>query len=87
MLLTKSIMREQTQKAGLLFERMECFGQSYAQTLALWRERFEAAWPKISTMGFDERFRKMWSLYLSYCEAGFAEGVIDVGIYKLRKPV
>ena len=87
MLLTKSIMREQTQKAGLLFERMECFGQSYALTLALWRERFEAAWPKISTMGFDERFRKMWSLYLSYCEAGFAEGVIDVGIYKLRKPV
>ena len=87
MLLTKDIMREQTQKAGLLFERMECFGQSYAQTLALWRDRFEAAWPKISTMGFDERFRKMWTLYLSYCEAGFAEGVIDVGIYKLRKPI
>jgi cyclopropane-fatty-acyl-phospholipid synthase len=28
----------------------------------------------------------MWNLYLSYCEAGFAEGIIDVGIYKLRKP-
>ena len=86
MLPTKDIMREQTQKAGLLFERMECFGQSYAKTLAMWRDRFESAWPKIQPMGFDERFRKMWSLYLSYCEAGFAEGVIDVGIYKLRKP-
>ncbi len=87
MLLTKDIMKEQTRKAGLVFERVECFGQSYAQTLKMWRERFEAAWPKISTKGFDERFRKMWTLYLSYCEAGFAEGVIDVGIYKLRKPV
>ena len=87
MLLTKDIMREQTAKAGLLFERMECFGQSYAKTVAMWRDRFEAAWPKIQPMGFDEKFRRMWSLYLSYCEAGFAEGVIDVGIYKLRKPV
>lgn len=87
MLLTKDIMREQTRKAGLVFERMECFGLSYAQTLKMWRERFEAAWPRISKKGFDERFRKMWTLYLSYCEAGFAEGVIDVGIYKLRKPV
>lgn len=86
MLLTKEIMREQARKAGLLFERMECFGQSYARTLAMWRDRFEAAWPRISTMGFDERFRKLWTLSLSYCEAGFAEGVIDVGIYKLRKP-
>jgi cyclopropane-fatty-acyl-phospholipid synthase len=25
--------------------------------------------------------------YLSYCEAGFAEGSIDVGIYQYRKPV
>jgi cyclopropane-fatty-acyl-phospholipid synthase len=87
MLLTKDIMHEQTQKAGLLFEKMDCFGQSYAKTLAIWRDRFEAQWPKIQPMGFDERFRKMWNLYLSYCEAGFAEGIIDVGIYKLRKPV
>jgi cyclopropane-fatty-acyl-phospholipid synthase len=87
MLLTKDIMREQTLNAGLLFEKMDCFGQSYAKTLALWRDRFEAQWPKLQPMGFDERFRKMWNLYLSYCEAGFAEGVIDVGIYKLRKPV
>jgi cyclopropane-fatty-acyl-phospholipid synthase len=86
MLLTKDIMKEQSRKAGLVFERMECFGQSYAQTLKLWRERFEAAWPRISKKGFDERFRKMWTLYLSYCEAGFAEGIVDVGIYKLRKP-
>jgi cyclopropane-fatty-acyl-phospholipid synthase len=86
MLLTKEIMREQAARAGLLLEKMECFGQSYAQTLAIWRERFEDAWPRISKLGFDERFRRMWRLYLCYCEAGFAEGIVDVGIYKLRKP-
>jgi cyclopropane-fatty-acyl-phospholipid synthase len=86
MLLTKDIMRDQTQRAGLLFEKMDCFGESYARTLAMWHYRFEAAWPRIQLMGFDERFRKMWNLYFSYCEAGFAEGIIDVGIYKLRKP-
>jgi cyclopropane-fatty-acyl-phospholipid synthase len=86
MLLTKDIIREQTQKAGLLLEKIDCFGQSYAQTLKIWHERFEQAWPQISKLGFDERFRRMWKLYLCYCEAGFAEGVIDVGIYKLKKP-
>jgi cyclopropane-fatty-acyl-phospholipid synthase len=29
-------------------------------------------------MGFDERFRRMWDYYLSYCEAGFRTGNIDV---------
>ena len=87
MLLTKEIMREQAQKAGLLLEKIECFGLSYAETLRQWRVRFEAAWPKIEPLGFDERFKKLWTLYLCYCEAGFAEGIIDVGIYKIRKPV
>jgi cyclopropane-fatty-acyl-phospholipid synthase len=87
MLLTKEIMKEQTRKAGLIFEKMECFGLSYARTLRMWHDRFEEAWPRIQPLGFDERFRKLWKLYLCYCEAGFTEGIIDVGIYKLRKPV
>jgi cyclopropane-fatty-acyl-phospholipid synthase len=86
MLLTKDVMRDQAQKAGLLLEKMDCFGKSYAETLRQWRVRFEAAWPKIIPLGFDERFRKLWTLYLCYCEAGFEEGIIDVGIYKIRKP-
>ncbi len=86
MLLTKDIMRDQAQKAGLLLEKVECFGQSYAETLRHWRLRFEAAWPRIIPLGFDDRFKRLWTLYLCYCEAGFAEGIIDVGIYKLRKP-
>ena len=87
MLLTKTIMKEQAAKAGLILERVETFGQSYATTLRLWHERFEAVWPDVAKLGFDEKFRRLWKLYLSYCEAGFAESVVDVGIYKLRKPV
>ncbi|MEO9167177.1 MAG: cyclopropane-fatty-acyl-phospholipid synthase family protein, partial [Aestuariivirga sp.] len=87
MLLTKELMLEQARKAGLLLEKFDGFGLSYAETLRRWRFRFEAAWPRIAPLGFDERFKKLWTLYLCYCEAGFAEGVIDVGIYKIRKPV
>ncbi len=86
MLLTKTILKEQAAKAGLVLERAETFGQSYATTLRLWHERFEAVWPEVAKLGFDEKFRRLWKLYLAYCEAGFAESVVDVGIYKLRKP-
>ena len=86
MLLTKTILKEQATKAGLVLERVETFGQSYATTLQLWHERFEAVWPEVAKLGFDEKFRRLWKLYLAYCEAGFAESVVDVGIYKLRKP-
>ena len=41
----------------------------------------------IKQMGFDEQFRRKWIYYLSYCEAGFDEGSIDVGIYQYRKPL
>ncbi|MEI7600629.1 MAG: cyclopropane-fatty-acyl-phospholipid synthase family protein [Aestuariivirga sp.] len=86
MLPTKCILADQAQRAGLNFEAVEVFGNDYAQTLALWRERFEAAWPSIAKLGFDEKFRRRWTYYLSYCEAGFREGSIDVGIYRFHRP-
>ena len=36
-----------------------------------WHANFDAHWPQIRPLGFDERFRKLWKFYLSYCEAGF----------------
>jgi hypothetical protein len=29
-------------------------------------------------LGFDDRFRVLWEYYLTYCEAGFLSGNIDV---------
>jgi len=86
MLLTKRVMREQGERVGLLLERVENFGQSYARTLKLWREQFSQRWPSIQPLGYDEAFRRKWVYYLSYCEAGFAEAMIDVGIYQYRRP-
>ena len=85
MLPTVELMRQRAGEAGLAFETIERFGTSYAATLADWRRRFEAAWPEIAKLGFDERFRRMWRYYLTYCEIGFERGLIDVGLYRLRK--
>jgi len=86
MLLTKTAMREQGERVGLKLENVENFRLSYARTLRLWRERFLERWPMIAPLGYDEEFRRKWVYYLSYCEAGFAEGTIDVGIYQYRRP-
>jgi cyclopropane-fatty-acyl-phospholipid synthase len=86
MLLTKTAMREFGDKYGLVLENVETFRLSYAKTLRLWRERFLERWPMIAPLGYDEEFKRKWVYYLSYCEAGFAEGSIDVGIYQYRKP-
>jgi cyclopropane-fatty-acyl-phospholipid synthase len=87
MLLTKTAMREQGRKVGLILENVETFRHSYARTLRIWRERFLERWGEITKLGYDEAFRRKWLYYLSYCEAGFDEGAIDVGIYQYRRPV
>jgi cyclopropane-fatty-acyl-phospholipid synthase len=40
----------------------------------------------VSQLGFDETFRRMWSLYLAYSEAGFRTGYLDVAQLTLTKP-
>jgi cyclopropane-fatty-acyl-phospholipid synthase len=86
MLLTKSVMKDFGERFGLVLENVETFGLSYARTLRLWRERFLERWPMIAPLGYDEYFKRKWVYYLSYCEAGFTEGSIDVGIYQYRRP-
>ncbi len=85
MLPTVVRMREEAARAGLKFETVERFGTSYAVTLNHWRARFQDRWPEIKRLGFDERFRRMWLYYLTYCEVGFECGDVDVGIYRLTK--
>ena len=85
MLPTHSLMISHAQKAGLELCEHENFGKDYARTLALWRQRFLAKWPQIRTLGYDERFRRMWLYYLAYCEAGFTNGTINVGLYSFKR--
>jgi cyclopropane-fatty-acyl-phospholipid synthase len=64
--------------AGFTLESERVFGRDYAETLRQWRQSFEAAWPRLVPLGFDTPFRRLWRYYLSYCEAGFEIGTIDV---------
>lgn len=84
MLPSPGVLQREAARAGLVIEHAETFGSSYARTLVDWRHRFEAAWPRIAPLGFDERFRRLWRYYLCYCEAGFNTGRVDVGLYRLR---
>ena len=84
---SKTAFRNSIEKAGLREVRSEAFGPSYARTLAEWRHRFHAQWHKISHLGFDDRFARLWDYYFCYCEAAFCEAAVDVGLYTLeRKP-
>lgn len=78
MLPSAEIMRDLGQRFGVPLAAERVFGLDYAATLAQWRERFRQAWPQLTPLGFDERFRRMWEYYLAYCEAGFRTRNIDV---------
>jgi len=71
MLPSEARLKKVTDTAGFTWTAIERFGHDYADTLAEWQRRFDAAWTGIRPLGFDERFRKLWKFYLSYCEAGF----------------
>ena len=58
----------------------------YVETLRRWRANFLAHRERLHALGYDERFRRLWTLYLCYCEAGFAERrICDVQLL-LAKP-
>ena len=59
----------------------------YAETLRRWRANFEAAGTRLEDLGYDERFRRLWRMYLAYCEAGFIERRIGVVQTHLAKPL
>ena len=80
---SKSALAAQIERAGLRILDRSSFGPSYARTLAEWRKRFHSRWPEAAALGFDDRFRRLWDYYLAYCEAGFAEGTIDVTLVSI----
>jgi cyclopropane-fatty-acyl-phospholipid synthase len=78
MLPSPQILKSLGDTFGVPVIRERIFGQDYAKTLATWRNNFREAWPHLTPLGFDDRFRRLWEYYLSYCEAGFLSGNIDV---------
>jgi cyclopropane-fatty-acyl-phospholipid synthase len=63
---------------GLSWQDRQGFRLDYAETLRLWRERYNAAVARGALLGFTEQFHDLWRYYLMYCESGFRGGAIDV---------
>ncbi len=78
MLPSERRLQEEVRAAGLAYGDVLRFGQHYADTLHQWGARFDTAWDTLQSPTFDERFRRLWRFYLSYCEAGFRTGRTDV---------
>ena len=64
-------------------------GPHYARTLHQWRDRFHDRIADVRALGFDDRFLRMWDLYLGYCEAAFQDhhiGNIQLLLTKQETP-
>lgn len=56
---------------------VESLRRHYQKTLICWYENYNNHMDEISKM-FDERFIRMWKLYLAACAASFHNGMIDL---------
>ena len=84
MLASKQRFCAEAEAAGLQVTDLFSFGKSYAKTLEIWLESFNAAWHNIARQGFDERFARVWQYYLAGCRAAFLAGITDVSQVQLR---
>jgi cyclopropane-fatty-acyl-phospholipid synthase len=80
------IARCTARRTDLTMVSMEDFGLDYAETLRRWRANLERHAGRLEALGYDERFLRMWRMYLCYCEAGFAERRIGVAQTLFAKP-
>jgi cyclopropane-fatty-acyl-phospholipid synthase len=80
------IARHLARRTDLQTVGLEDITASYVETLRRWRHNFAASADELAEMGYDEAFQRMWTLYLAYCEAGFAERrICDIQLL-LAKP-
>ncbi|MEO6212528.1 MAG: cyclopropane-fatty-acyl-phospholipid synthase family protein [Vicinamibacterales bacterium] len=75
------IMKSLARTTSLSMYHAENWGTHYARTLRAWRARFHHHHDRVRALGFDDRFMRMWDLYLAYCEAAFLER--HAGLFQL----
>ncbi|MEL7182503.1 MAG: cyclopropane-fatty-acyl-phospholipid synthase family protein [Pseudomonadota bacterium] len=79
-------LTEQIQRAGLLEGASMSVAKGYSQTLRRWFETFNDRWDDVARLGYDERFKRMWNLYLTSCAGAFEYGNCDVIQMIVKKP-
>ena len=81
---SKKKLYDLSQNNGLAINQYNSYGLHYSNTLKIWRYEFFKKWEEISKQGFDNKFKRMWHFYLSYCEAGFKSKNIDLIQFSLQ---
>ena len=81
---SKKKLYDLSQNSGLAINQYNSYGLHYSNTLKIWRDEFFKKWEDISKQGFDNKFKRMWHFYLSYCEAGFKSKNIDLIQFSLQ---
>ena len=75
---SKNSLNKYVSENGLTIKSYDSYADHYANTLAIWKNKFNRKWDLIKNQGFDLTFKRMWEFYLSYCEAGFKSKNIDL---------
>ncbi|WGN88674.1 SAM-dependent methyltransferase [Ligilactobacillus faecis] len=70
--------------AGMQVTDLETLRRHYQKTLEMWDQNFRRVLPEVQKT-HDERFIRMWDLYLQACAASFESGNIDVIQYLITK--
>jgi len=81
-----ALMDAMRRSSKLALTHVESFGDDYARTLRIWRERFLARRHEALALGYDESFLRKWEYYLAYCETGFRERELTVAQLVLARP-
>jgi cyclopropane-fatty-acyl-phospholipid synthase len=81
-----SALTREVERAGLRVKGHIEFGPSYSQTLRRWHETFNARWDEVARLGFDDRFRRMWNMYLTSCASTFSSANCDVTQITVTRP-
>ncbi len=81
-----SVLAQAASPTDLRLVHLDDMTPDYAETLRRWRSRFFDRWSDIRALGFDERFKRLWDFYFSYCEGGFDEAVLGSVQLTFAKP-
>ncbi len=78
MLPSPEAFKSKAANSGLKTTDEFAFGQDYATTLKRWLANFESKLPEVRSLGFDEKFIRLWRYYLAACAGSFQAGRTDV---------
>jgi cyclopropane-fatty-acyl-phospholipid synthase len=82
----RSIVASSARASDLRVVDLEDIGRHYAQTLKLWAGNLGARAEEVARLGVSDELRRLWALYLAYCEASFLERHISDVQVVLAKP-